>query len=65
MRYCVIFLFISSLAFGSSADYFDKMQVAQNFLKEQTNDAKPELIVVLTAGVSGIEELLGKTGDLR
>jgi len=64
MRYCVIFLFISSLAFGSSADYFDKMQVAQNFLKEQTNDAKPELIVVLTAGVSGIEELLTEKQEI-
>ncbi len=64
MRLLILFLFISSFVFGSETNYFDKMRTAQKFLEEKTHGAKPELVIVLTAGVSGIEDLLTEKQEI-
>ncbi|NGX53734.1 MAG: Purine nucleoside phosphorylase 1 [Chlamydiae bacterium] len=64
MRLLLIFLFASSIVFGSEASYFDRVQEAKAFLLEKSDNSHPELIVVLTAGVEGIEKLVTEKKEL-
>lgn len=57
MKKIVIFMVFSFFSIFAESSFFSKVEEASSFLKRKINIA-PELLVVLTAGIEGVEDVL-------